>query len=152
MEIKSYDCVFSIMVFPTLVRRHIYIESGPWTLSARQVIMQDTATMNQYQTAMKHYTAQNMCKTLKYSIIHLVCMDTNQFYLIYWPVVINSTSFTDLLPVPLTIFRSNLKFDQTLQCSGFKCTLLITTKFCTRHDSVTVVTCAKFCCDQLSIF
>ena len=25
-------------------------------------------------------------------------------------------------------------------------------KFCTRHDSVTVMTCAKFHCDQFSIF
>ena len=33
-----------------------------------------------------------------------------------------------------------------------KCTPPITTKFCTtRHDSYTVVTCAKFRCDQLSI-
>ena len=56
-----------------------------------------------------------------------------------------------LAPVPLTIFRSNSKFDQNLLCSGLKCTLPITTEFCTRHDSVTVVTCAKFRCDRLSI-
>ena len=55
-------------------------------------------------------------------------------------------------PVPLTIFRSNSKFDQNLQCSSLKCTLPTTTKFCTRHHSVTVVTCAQFCCDLLSIF
>ena len=46
-------------------------------------------------------------------------------------------------PVPLTIFRSNSKFDQNLQCSSLKCTHPTTTKICTRHDSVTVVTCAK---------
>ena len=57
-----------------------------------------------------------------------------------------------LAPVPLTIFRSNLKFDQNLECSSLKCVLPITTKFCTLHDSVTVVTCAKFHCDRLSIF
>ena len=57
-----------------------------------------------------------------------------------------------LATVPLTIFRSNSKFDQILQCSGLKCTLPITTKFCTRHDSVTVVTCAKFLCDWYGIF
>ena len=55
-------------------------------------------------------------------------------------------------PVPLTIFRSNSKFDQNLKCPGLKYTLPITTKFCTRHDSVTVVTCAKFRCDWLSLF
>ena len=31
------------------------------------------------------------------------------------------------------IFRSNSKFAQIMQCSGLKCTLLITTKFCTRQ-------------------
>ena len=44
------------------------------------------------------------------------------------------------------------EFDQNLQYSSLKCTLPTTTKFCTRHDSVTVVTCAKFRCDRLSIF
>ena len=62
------------------------------------------------------------------------------------------TVSTILAPVSLTIFRSNSKFDQNLQCSSLKCTLPTTTKFCTRHDSVTVVTCAKFRCDRLSIF
>ena len=36
-------------------------------------------------------------------------------------------------PVPLTIFRSNSKLDQNLKCSSLKCTLTITTKFCTRR-------------------
>ena len=58
----------------------------------------------------------------------------------------------DQAPVPLTRFRSNSKFDNIWQCSDFKCALPITTKFCTCHDSVTVVTCAKFRCDWLSIF
>ena len=58
----------------------------------------------------------------------------------------------DLAPVPLTIFRSNSKFDQHLKCPGLKYTLPITTTCCTRHDSVTTVTCAKFRCDRLSVF
>ena len=49
-------------------------------------------------------------------------------------------------PVRLTIFRSNSKFDQNWERSSFKYTWPITTKFCTRHDSDTVVTCAKFRC------
>ena len=36
------------------------------------------------------------------------------------------------------IFQLNLKCDQNLESSGSKCTLLITTKFCTCHGSVTV--------------
>ena len=39
-----------------------------------------------------------------------------------------------------------------MQCSGLKCTQRIATKFCTCHDSYTVVMCAKFRCDRLSIF
>ena len=47
-------------------------------------------------------------------------------------------------PVPLTIFRSNSKFDQILERCGLKMCLTDPAKFCTRHDSVTLVTCAKF--------
>ena len=54
-------------------------------------------------------------------------------------------------PVPLTIFLLNSKFDQNLQCSGLKYTPPIIIKFCTHHGSITVVTCAKFQCDPLSI-
>ena len=64
-----------------------------------------------------------------------------------WPKV-----KSDLAPVPLTIFRSNSKFDQNLQHSGIKCPLPITTKFCTYHDSITVAACEKFCGDRLNIF
>ena len=60
--------------------------------------------------------------------------------------------FSNLARVTLTIFRSNSKLDQNLKCAGFKCTLPTTTNFCTRHGCVTVVTCAKFRCDRLSIF
>ena len=57
----------------------------------------------------------------------------------------------NLAPIPLTIFRSNSKLYQNLKSCGWKCNLPITTTFRTRHDSVTVVTCAKFRCDQLCI-
>ena len=50
--------------------------------------------------------------------------------------------------IPLTGFWLNPKFDQNMKCSDSKCARLITTKFCTRHDSVTVVTCAKFPCGR----
>ena len=57
-----------------------------------------------------------------------------------------------LAPVPLTILRSNSKSDQNMQHSSSIYTLPITTKFCTRHDSVTVVTWAKSRCDLFSAF
>ena len=55
-------------------------------------------------------------------------------------------------PVPLTVSRSNLKFDKNLECSRLKFEQPITPKFCTRHESYTVVTCAKFLCDWKSTF
>ena len=58
----------------------------------------------------------------------------------------------DHAPVPLSIFRSNSKFDENSECSSFEYTRPITTTFCTRHDSDTVVTCAKYRCDRPRIF
>ena len=55
-------------------------------------------------------------------------------------------------PVPKSIFRSNSKFDENSKHSSVQCMRPITTIFCTRHDSVTVVTCAKYRCGRLSIF
>ena len=68
--------------------------------------------------------------------------------------VISHESFTlhVLAPVPLSIFRSNSKFDENSERSSFECTRLITTIFCTRHDSDTVVTCAEYHCDRPRIF
>ena len=55
-------------------------------------------------------------------------------------------------PVPLSIFRSNSKFDENRERSSFEYTRPITTILCTRHDSDTVVTCAKYRCDRPRIF
>ena len=75
----------------------------------------------------------------------------------YWcwpsqvPGLANIRSDVDQVPVPLTGFRSNSKLGQNLDCSYLKCAWLMTTKFCTCHNIVTVVTCAKFRCDWLNI-
>ena len=55
------------------------------------------------------------------------------------------------MPVPPTVFRSNSKFYQNSQFCGLKRAEPITTQFCTWHDSLTVVTCAKFRCDRLNM-
>ena len=57
-----------------------------------------------------------------------------------------------LAPVPLTVFRPNSKFNDISQCSCSSYIGPTTSKFCTRHNSNTVVMCAKFLCDQLSMF
>ena len=43
--------------------------------------------------------------------------------------------WTSQAPIPLTVFRSNSKFNQNLECSSLKFDQSITTKFCTRQDS-----------------
>ena len=55
---------------------------------------------------------------------------------------------TDQAPVPLTIFQWNSKYDQNFECSNLDYAELIATKFCTQHDSYTVVMCTNFCCDR----
>ena len=69
-------------------------------------------------------------------------------------VAIKKTTFRHGLqaPVPLSIFRSNSKFDENSERSSFEYTRPITTIFCTSHDSDTVVTCAKYRCDRPRIF
>ena len=57
-----------------------------------------------------------------------------------------------LTPVPLSIFRSNSKFDENSKHSSVKWTRPITTIFCTLHDSVIVMMCAKYRCDRSCIF
>ena len=85
-----------------------------------------------------HLTHQaQMAKTMK--ACHWICC-----YLLSWR--------HDMAPVPLSIFRSNSKFDENSKHSSVKYSRPITTIFCTRHDSVTVVTCAKYRCDRSSIF
>ena len=66
-------------------------------------------------------------------------------------VVFSHSLISKQPPVLPTIFRLNSKFDQNMQGSGLKCTPPVTTKFCTRHDFVTVVTCGKFGCDRFGI-
>ena len=70
----------------------------------------------------------------------------------YIDVVATFCYYAVQAPVPLSIFRSNSKFDENSECSSFEYTRLITTIFCTRHDSDTVVTCAKYRCDRPRIF
>ena len=66
--------------------------------------------------------------------------------------MLNQGRKQDQAPVPLSIFRSNSKFYENSKHSSVTYSRPITTTFCTRHDSVTVVTCAKYRCDRSSIF
>ena len=58
-------------------------------------------------------------------------------------ILVRVLDFLDQAPVPLSIFRSNSKFEENSKHSTVKYTRSITTIFCTRHDSVFVVTCAN---------
>ena len=79
---------------------------------------------------------------MRYSLPRIPCKWISQSHSQqYYP-------FGGLAPVPLSIFRSNSKFDENSERFSFEYTRPITTIFCTRHDSDTVVTCAKYRCDR----
>ena len=89
-----------------------------------------------------------MCKRL--SIVRNINIWANYFLLLTaWS---NQPAIILKAPVPLSIFRSNSKFDENSKHSSVKWAWPITTIFCTRHDSVTTVTCAKYRCDRSSLF
>ena len=86
-------------------------------------------------------------------VIMEVHCDVSGFFAIHTaPVISQKSAKSALAPVPLSIFRSNSKFDENSERSSFKYIRPITTIFCTRHDSDTVVTCAKYRCDRPRIF
>ena len=87
-------------------------------------------------------TLAAMCRTMGIWEVFMLLRITDWF----------AVSQRYLAPVPLSIFRSNSKFDENSEHSSVKFRQPITTIFCTRHDSVTVVTCAKYRCDRSSIF
>ena len=55
----------------------------------------------------------------------------------------------DLVPVSLTVFPSQFKFMEISFHSHLNSYTWIAKKFCTWHDSCTVVACAKICCDLI---
>ena len=73
----------------------------------------------------------------------------DQLFVTALSITIHEMSFfpyvTVLAPFPLSIFENS-------ECSSFEYTPPITTIFCTRHDSDTVVTCAKYRCDRPRIY
>ena len=79
--------------------------------------------------------------------IYFWLMQAPKFAEVTWVIIIKAQA-----PVPLSIFRSNSKFDENSERSSFKSIRPITTIFCTRHDSDTVVTCAKYRCDRPRTF
>ena len=56
-------------------------------------------------------------------------------------------------PIPLTLFRSNSKFNQNLESSGLRHSQPVTTKFCTHHNGFEVLHIPQqlHCCDICKI-
>ena len=52
--------------------------------------------------------------------------------------------------ISLTVFQSQFKLMEISFCSYFDSNKVIATKVCTWHDSCTVVSCAKVCCDLMA--
>ena len=61
------------------------------------------------------------------------------------------SDFTQLWPVPLTIFIQIWNVTEISNCFSINFKEIITTKFCTCHDSTAVMACAKFCNDYMLI-
>ena len=90
-------------------------------------------------------TVLNMLKTSRrpwrpWRCLNVLCATLEQ---LRQPFGFPSAFNGDLAPVPLSIFRSNSKFEENSKHSSVKYTWSITTICCARHDSVTVVTCAN---------
>ena len=62
---------------------------------------------------------------------------------------VNITSST---PCARPTKHISIEFDENSERSSFKYVRPITTIFCTRHDSDTIVTCTKYRCDRPRIF
>ena len=99
---------------------------------------------------------RSMINCINYDVTHIMCQIGRKvdclFNILFRLPSKDTIKFALLAPVPLSIFRSNSKFDENSKHSSVQYTRPITTIFCTRHDSVTVVTCAKYRCDRSSIF
>ena len=133
MEIRrSDDRLISTMGFPMLVDDIFLLNQGPGHNELR-------------------YTSKTMYTSTK---LKTWCMHRSMpnrgSMIVMIPYQWNITPLQ--APVPLCIFRSNSKFDENSKHSSVKYKWLITTIFCTRHDSVTVLTCAKYLCDRSGIF
>ena len=59
------------------------------------------------------------------------------------------SDITQLWPVPLTIFIQIWNVIEISNCFSINFKEIITTKFCTCHDSTAVMACAKLCSDQM---
>ena len=64
------------------------------------------------------------------------------------PLMSLSTDYV-LGAIPTLIRHSQFSFEVILYCCNLVIDNQITTDFCTCHDSIAVVSCAKFCCDPL---
>ena len=80
------------------------------------------------------------------------CLEQHYLHLLQFCLSQSNWKQSVQVLIPLMLFWLNLQFDQNLECSSLKYAKLITMKFCMCHDSYTIVTCLKFCCDQLRIF
>ena len=116
---RSDDRLISTIGFPILVRLHLYIESGPWWQAS--------------------YGPYHSLELPNHGIRHVMCCTSWQCSVVLSRDPSDWWLKPDQAPVPLTIFRSNSKLDENSERSSFEYTGPITTIFCTRHDSDTVV-------------
>ena len=131
------------------------IVNTPETMGKPRVLLQTTSRGEKWRLVHSFATFENSVAFILMNCHHGVASDifSARVCVLNESNVENATA-TMLLqaPVPLSIFRSNSKFDEKSERSSFKYIRPMTTIFCTRHDSDTVVTCAKYRCDRPRIF
>ena len=105
-----------------------------------------------YNTHMVAVVKGTICSNCKWYPSFVPNTETKSLQAFRVVIMLTTLPLTLQATVPLSTFRSNSKFDENTERSSFKYTGPITTIFCTRHDSDTVVTCAKYRCDRPRIF
>ena len=113
-------------------------------------------------TKMLNYFAETWIFTYQYILLHFPTLKCHMLFGLILDedqnIVISQSLFHDFWwpgdrpgGRPSNDISIEFEFGPKFAVPGLKYTLLITRKFCTHHDSYTVVTCAKFCSDCLSV-
>ena len=83
---RSYDHLFSIMGFPIPVRRHLYIESGPWCC-VYLIVMGASNTTSRLITSIIPSLSYLFIQCLSHTM-HYALMDQSSFFICTWGFVI----------------------------------------------------------------
>ena len=139
-------CTFSNLVFrsaASLPCSFVSLLSLPPATNSSAVTPATRQSCLPYVYAIINTTRQSYLPYV-YLLFWFWCSGTGKGFRIGWKQLV--LLWRDKAPIPLRVFRSNSKFHQNMRRSSLKYVQSITAKFCTRHQSYTVVMCTKFRC------